>query len=363
MSKTSPKAAAGALKSHWMIYGANGYSAQLAIEKAVAQGQSPILAGRNQAAIEALATQHGLEMRVFDLTDVAQVATHLADVKLVSNCAGPFSATAEPMMRACIEAGTHYTDITGEISVFDTAQALDAQAKEAGVVLCPGVGFDVIPTDCMAGYLHDAMPDATHLTLAFAGNMSVSPGTAKTSVEALGEGMKIRVGGKMVSVGRGYKMRQIDYGNGPVLSSVIPWGDLSTAYWQTKIPNIRVYTSHSGGRMGVYLFPVVKYLLKLKFLQNFAKKKIEQSVTGPSQAERDSSDTLVWGEVENASGKTLSATVRVPNGYTVTRDGILMTAKYLTGYNGDGGCLTPAQMLGPELAEQLPGAGKITANA
>ena len=98
-------------------------------------------------------------------------------------------------------------------------------------------------------------------------------------------------------------------------------------------------------------------------LQNFAKKKIEQSVTGPSQAERDSSDTLVWGEVENASGKTLSATLRVPNGYTVTRDGILMTAKYLTGYNGDGGCLTPAQMLGPELAEQLPGAGKITANA
>lgn len=363
MSKASAKAASGAMKSHWMIYGANGYSAQLAIEKAVAQGLTPILAGRNQAVIEALAARHGLEMRVFDLTDVAQVAAQLADVKLVSNCAGPFSATAEPMMRACIEAGTHYTDITGEIGVFDSAQALDGEAKQAGVVLCPGVGFDVIPTDCMAGYLHEAMPDATHLTLAFAGNMSVSPGTAKTSVEALGEGMKIRVDGKMVSVGRGYKMRQIDYGEGAVLSSVIPWGDLSTAYWQTKIPNISVYTAHSGGRMGVYLFPVVKYLLKLKVLQNFAKKKIEKSVTGPTEAERNKSDTLVWGEVQNASGKTMSASLRVPNGYTVTRDGILMTAKYLTGYNGDGGCLTPAQMLGHTLAEQLPGAGKITLGA
>ena len=347
------------IKTQWLIYGANGYSAQLAIEKAVSKGLSPILAGRNKAAIEAIADKHGLQTRIFDLRDIDHVAEQLADVKMVSHCAGPFSATAEQMMRACIKAATHYTDITGEISVFDTAQALSHEAAQAGVILCPGVGFDVIPTDCVSGALYEEMPDATHLTLAFAGNASLSQGTAKTSVELLGEGMKIRRDGKMVTVGRGYKMRNIDYGDGPIVSSVIPWGDLSTAFYQTKIPNIAVYTQHSGGRLGVYLFPLVKYFLKMKFVQNIAKGKIEKSVAGPTQQERDSSDTLVWGEVSNAAGSTKVARLRVPNGYTVTMDGILITSAYLMGYNGPGGCFTPSQMMGVSLAEKLPGASSI----
>ncbi len=358
-SKAKAGSASGPLKSKWMIYGANGYSAQLALEKAVASKLKPIVAGRNKDLVEQIAAKYGLEARIFDLSNIDHIAAQLEDVKMVSHCAGPFSATAVPMMKACIQAGTHYTDITGEVAVFDSAQALHAQAEAAGVVLCPGVGFDVIPTDCVAGVLYETMPDATHLILGFAGNASLSQGTAKTSVEALGEGMKIRLNGKMVTVGRGYKMRDIDYGNGVISSSVIPWGDLSTAYWQTKIPNIMVYTAHSGGRLGVYLFPIIKYLLKLKFVQNYAKKKIEQSVAGPTQQERDSSDTYVWGEVTNAAGKKTVARLRVPNGYTVTMDGIIMTSRHLMGYNGAGGCLTPAQMLGNRFAEKLPGAGKI----
>ena len=348
------------LKSQWMIYGANGYSAQLAAEKAVTQGLTPILAGRNKAVIQAIADRLGLEARIFDLSDIQAVAKQGADVKVVSHCAGPVSATAKAMMQACIEAGTHYTDITGEISVFEMAQEMNEQAARADIVLCPGVGFDVIPTDCMANYLQQAMPDATELNLAFSGNMSMSPGTAKTTVEGLSEGMKVRRDGKLVSVGRGYRMRDIDYGDGAKLSSVIPWGDISTSYWQTKIPNISVYTPHSGGKLGVYLFPVIKTLLKSNFIQNFAKKKIEEKVTGPDLSQRESGMTHVWGEVKNPSGKTIAARITVPNGYTVTMDGILMTAKYLMGYNGDGGCYTPSQIMGSELAEQLPGASKFT---
>ena len=78
------------MTSNWMIYGANGYSAQLAVEKAVTQGRRPILAGRNAAAIQPLAQAHGLESRIFSLEDVDQVIAHLEDVKVVSNCAGPY---------------------------------------------------------------------------------------------------------------------------------------------------------------------------------------------------------------------------------------------------------------------------------
>jgi len=256
-------------------------------------------------------------------------------------------------------AGTHYTDITGEMEVFDKAQSLDQTAKDKGVVLCNGVGFDVIPTDCVANRLNQALSDATHLTMGFHGNMSLSPGTAKTIVEGLCQGMKVRRNGKLISVGRGFEMRNVDFGKGDRLASVIPWGDLSTAYWQTGIPNITIYTPFKGSKMSIYLFPIIKNLMKIKPLQRFIKKKIEQKVKGPNEKERASCDTYVWGEVKNNAGKTVTARVKVPNGYTVTMDGIILIAKFLLDYDGPGGCLTPSQLMGGNLVEKLPGATEM----
>ena len=345
------------MKNEWMIYGANGYSAQLAAEKAVKQGLKPILAGRNKSAVEAVASKLGLESRIFSLDSVDEVAKQLADIKVVSLCAGPFSATGMVMMQACIKAGTHYTDITGEIPVFEFSQSKDLEAKRAKVVLCNGVGFDIIPTDCLANRLQQELPDATHLTMGFDGEFGVSPGTAKTMVETIGEGMKVRRNGELVSVGRGFEMRKIDYGKGEErLSSVIPWGDLSTAYWQTKIPNISIYMPFKGPKFSIYIFPLIKSLMKIKAVQNFAKKKIDAKVSGPNEKTRDADETYLWGEVKNAAGKTVTARIKTLNGYTVTMDGIITTAKFLLEYEGEGGCLTPSQLMGSDLVEQLPGA-------
>src|SRR3546814_3482070 len=119
---------------------------------------------------------------------------------LVLHCAGPFSATSAPMIEACLQAKAHYLDITGEISVFEHAQTQDARAKAAGIVVCPGVGFDVIPTDCVAAALKAALPDATHLALGFDSRSGFSPGTAKTSVEGLAQGGKVRENGHIRAV-------------------------------------------------------------------------------------------------------------------------------------------------------------------
>jgi short subunit dehydrogenase-like uncharacterized protein len=62
------------------------------------------------------------------------------------------------MMAACLAMHAHYLDITGEISVFEHARTLDPAARGAGVVICSGVGFDVIPTDCVAATLKAALP-------------------------------------------------------------------------------------------------------------------------------------------------------------------------------------------------------------
>jgi short subunit dehydrogenase-like uncharacterized protein len=347
------------MKSQWMIYGANGYSAQLAIEKAVEQGKIPILAGRNQAEIEALGKKFDLPVRVFDLSNIDKVAEQLADVIVVSHCAGPFSATAEPMMKACIKAGTHYTDITGEGPVFRITQSFHEQAKKAGVVLMSGAGFDVIPTDCLANFLHQQLPDATDLVLGFDGNMAFCPGTSKTMMENLYKGMAVRRKGKIKFVGRGFEMRTIDFGRDPKLSSVIPWGDLETAHWQSNIPNISVYLPFTGSKLEIMLFPLLKLVLSIPFVRKRAID-IAGRTRGPSAEKRGNNCIHVWGEIKNSSGKVVTTGIEVQDGYTVTMDGIIMSADYLRNYQGEGGCYTPSQLMGNTLAEPLPGAGSFS---
>jgi len=118
-----------------LVYGANGYTGQLIVEECVRRGLQPVLAG----------------------------------IMVVVHAAGPFFRTSAPMVRACLAAEVHCLDITGEIAVFEACCARREDAKQAGVVIMPGLGFDVVPTDCLAARLADRLPDAQRLELAFAG--------------------------------------------------------------------------------------------------------------------------------------------------------------------------------------------------
>src|SRR3954467_15798150 len=151
----------------WMIYGANGYTGELVAREAVRKGLSPILAGRNAEAVGRLARELGLQSRAFSLDDPQGTAAELQGVEAVLHCAGPFVHTSAPMVDACLATGAHYLDITGEIAVFESILARGEEARKATVALLPGVGFDVVPSDCLAARLAAALPDATDLVLAF----------------------------------------------------------------------------------------------------------------------------------------------------------------------------------------------------
>src|SRR5205823_3031807 len=107
----------------------------------------------------------------------------LREVQVVLHCAGPFSRTAKPMADGCLRNRVHYLDITGEIGVFESLAARDGEAKSAGVMLMPGVGFDVVPSDCLAAHLNRRLPSATKLTLAIQGQSRLSRGTLTTMLE------------------------------------------------------------------------------------------------------------------------------------------------------------------------------------
>lgn len=348
------------MKTEWLIYGANGYSAKLAIERATKDGLKPILAGRNEPKIQRLAEEYGLSYRAFDLSDAQVVARNLEDVKVVSHCAGPFSETAAVMMAACIHTGTHYTDITGEIDVFLHGQALGNQAKAAGVVLMPGVGLDIIPTDCLAAKLVERLPDSTSLTLGLdGGGPQFSPGTAKTAVSVVAEGMKILRNGELKTVPRTFEMRRIDFGNGEKMAGVVPWGDLGTIEYHTGIQNLTVYMPTEVTPAQRVIFPIVQRIMRLPIARNFMRKRIESKVAGPDEQERASSPTYIWGEAVNDAGQRVTARLKTPNGYEFTGNSIIHTAQSLMAYEGDGGFYTPAQFLGADAIEQFPGVSQI----
>lgn len=344
----------------WMIYGANGYTGELIAREAARRGLTPVLAGRRRESVEAPAHALGLEARAFGLDDAAALAAQIQGHALVLNCAGPFSATAAPMIEACLRERAHYLDITGEIAVFDHAQSLDARARDAGVVLCPGVGFDVIPTDCVAAALKAALPDATHLALGFDSRSGFSPGTAKTSVEGLAQGGKVRRGGKIVTVPLAYAVRRIDFGDGEKDAMTIPWGDVSTAYHTTGIPDIEVFIPGSprmiaSARRANWVRP----LLGLAWVQKLIKAHIARTVKGPSEEKREQMPTFVWGEATNARGEKKTARIRTANGYSLTITGSLAVVEHLMTARATGGAYTPARLVGADLVTRLPGSGPL----
>lgn len=345
----------------WMIYGANGYTGELIAREARKRGHQPVVAGRSTAKIESLGRELGLETRAFALDDTAALLRGLEGIGLVLHCAGPFSATAKPMIDACIQAGVHYLDITGEIAVFEYAQAQSEAARKAGVVVCPGVGFDVIPTDCVAAALKAALPDATHLALGFDSRSGFSPGTAKTSVEGLAQGGKVRRDGRIVQVPLAYSVRRIDFGDGEKLAMTIPWGDVSTAWYTTGIPNIEVYLPGSPSMIAnAKRANAFRWLIGLAPVQGFIKRRIEKTVKGPDEMLREKLPTHVWGEARNSRGVVRTARVKTSNGYSLTITGSLAVVEHLLQNEKPGGSYTPSRLVDAELVTRLPGSGSIS---
>ncbi len=349
------------MKTRWMIYGANGYTGSLVAEAARKQGLEPVLAGRRASAVEAVAKGTGFEARSFNLFDTAAAREALRDIAVVANCAGPFSATSGPMISAWLAAGAHYADITGEVAVFEAARSRDGEAREAGCIVCPGVGFDVIPTDCLAAVLAETLPEATHLALGFATDSPVSRGTAKTVVEGLRTGCLVREAGRLVTVPLGSRARRIDFGRGRRHAVVIPWGDVSTAFTTTGIPNIEVYLAVPwGASLGMRLAESLRGWLASQGPQAWLQRRIERSVRGPDEARRARTRTWVWGEARDATGRTITARVETANAYDVTVEGVLLAARNLLAHPGPGGYRTPSQLLGHRCIESIPGTGRIT---
>jgi short subunit dehydrogenase-like uncharacterized protein len=349
----------------WMIYGANGYTGELAAREAVRKGLTPILAGRNAEAVGRLAGELGLQSRAFSLGDAQGTAAELYGVKAVLHCAGPFLHTSAPMVAACLATGAHYLDITGEIPVFERILSQGEAARRAGVALLPGVGFDVVPSDCLAARLARALPGAAELVLAFYNEGGgFSPGTLKTMIESLPHAGAIRKDGRIVPVPVAWDAREIDFGGraGKRWTMTIPWGDVSTAYHSTGIPNIRVYsgTPPAAIRRMKRLAPFLP-LAGWGPVKRLAQKWVEKKVTGPSEQMRETGRVYLWGEAKDAAGRTVTSTIETPEGYHFTAVSAVESVVRLLAGRVQPGAWTPSKAFGADFVTELPGvvAGEV----
>lgn len=340
----------------WILYGANGYTGELIARAASRGGWRPTLAGRNEQQVTRLAAELGCPSRMFALTSAATILQQLRGARLVLNCAGPFSATAVPLLEACLSTGVSYLDITGEIAVIEAAAARDERAKQAGVVLIPAVGFDVVPSDCLAALLAARLPSATRLLLAFAGSGDLSPGSAKTLLDYLPQGGCVRINGRITRVPLAWKTRDVPLAGGKKSAVTIPWGDVASAYYSTGIGNIEVYTPVADRQLRLlrrwgWLLP----LLRLGPLRRYAERRIQRTVRGPTAGDRAAGRASFWGRVEDDAGQSCEATLTTPSAYELTVLTALASVECVLAGSIPAGFHTPSRAFGREFILSIPG--------
>ncbi len=339
-----------------VLYGAYGFTGRLITAELLKIGIRPVLAGRNDQKLSAMSAETGLSYKTVSLDDPDALRTLLMPATLVIHAAGPFSSTARPMIEACLATSTHYVDITGEYKVYEYARSLDSKALDSGVMLMPGAGFDVVPSDCLAVHLKNLLPDATSLTLAFTSrHTSPSRGTAKTMLEGATEGQKYRRDGKLLSRPLGTSVREVDFGDFTQLCTGISWGDISTAYASTGIPDIEVFTGSSKRQirkmrwMGRFSF-----LLKIPLVMRYMKKQVGKMPEGPDEHKRRKGESWLWGEVSDGS-VSVEARLKTPGGYVLTALTTTDIARNILDDHFKPGFQTPALVYGDSFITTVPG--------
>lgn len=344
------------MKDKLLIYGANGYTGKLIINEALKKKIKPILAGRTETKIQPLAEQYGLEYRVFALEETEKLEAALQDIKVVLHCAGPFMYTCKPMLQACLNTKTHYLDITGEYQIFEFCASRNDEAKQSGIMVMPGTGFDVVPSDCLAMHLKKSLPSAIDLKLAFASlGGGFSRGTAKTMVEGLGFGGIVRIDHKLTTVPNAYLNKNIDFTDFKTLAVTIPWGDLSTAYISTGIPNIEVYMGVTPALLKqMQRSNYLGWLFRMRWVKNFLQKQIDKRKPGPSDKQLEEGKSYFWGRVADNAGNVKAAILKTPNGYKLTALTAVNIAKKVLENNFKTGYQTPSTAYTEKLILEIP---------
>ena len=345
-------------KPRFLLYGAYGYTGRLAAELAVAKRFDVVLAGRNKGALAELGDRLRLPTRVVRLEDAERLSEALKDISCVVHMAGPFATASTPMLNACLATKTNYVDITGEIEVFESLWSRKEEIKRGGITAVPGAGFDVVPTDCLAGYVAGKLERTASLVIALRGLESASQGTLRTAIRQVSKPVLCRRKGAIVPL-EDKSPRCINFGTGDEPCLPVSWGDVATAFHSTGVGNVTVYLRRtkllqlaegSGKLFGSSL--------QSRTAQNLLASMVRRFPEGPSPAERHRHRSTIWAEASDTAGKSTKATLSTPDAYDFAANSALEIASRIVSLPVPLGLVTPFQAFGANFVLSLPGCAR-----
>jgi len=144
-----------------IIFGATGFTGQFVVEEVARTAvEDPIkwaVAGRSKDKLQQTLSDASKEVKM-DLNGVTKIEADVSDessllamcqqARLIINCVGPYRFFGEQVVKACIEAGTHHVDISGEPQFLELMQLqYFKQAQDKGIYIVGACGWDSIPCD------------------------------------------------------------------------------------------------------------------------------------------------------------------------------------------------------------------------
>jgi short subunit dehydrogenase-like uncharacterized protein len=344
----------------FLLYGATGYTGELIARRCLSLGLRPVLSGRNAIAVGTLANELNFEHRIASVDNAKALVAALSSIpesnRVVLNCAGPFSQTAKQVADACLRNGAHYLDITGEIAMFELMARKGKEAEKLGLMLLPGTGFDVVPSDCLAAYVARRIPCATNLVIAIQGVGSISRGTAFTSIQNIGNGGAVRRNGEIVRVPSAWKSRKVVFSGKPVEVTTMPWGDVATAFYSTGIPDIEVYMMIPDAMRNVLRYgrPLLPMLARQP-INGWLQSRVRSGSPGPDEQARERGKSRFWAEASDGKGNKFAARLFAPEGYELTVRTAIECVRRVLGGMSSPGFRTPSLAFGPDLVLAIDG--------
>ena len=338
-----------------IVYGAYGQIGQAVINELVNKGVAPLLAGRDEKKLIALASRTNLPYLCFNLINNRTIEKHLQSTELFLNCAGSLVDNPEPAVRAAIAQNCHYLDVGGQFSTLSNLQALKSLASQNHSVICAGIGAECIPGECLAGSIKHNLTSLASLEVAYDIDHKFSAGSIKSTIQRLTRGnIEIRNGhpnAAPYTIGA----RQVLFRNRKKRVSQVPTGDLIAINSSTGCPNVKSYFATS--KQFIPLLQLLNWLPGVFRTQPLFKAIDRLFLNSTYKA---SSQSHVWARGTSENGRTMTARVSTPDIYRFTVDAAVHIALYLLKHERSGGVYTPAQLMTWKLIENLPNCGKIT---
>ena len=351
----------GLMDNEVTVLGATGYTGQLVVEELQRLRIPFDIAGRSATKLAQLQQRLGLGDDVNQIVaDPTQPSTlpnlFQKNTRVLVNCAGPFTRLGEPVVRAAVQAGVHYLDITGEqgfmARVFDQYD-LAAQLKNCALI--PACGVEYALSNWLAALAaQDLEPLDSILTATNTTGIQTTSGTQLSLLRVLAEAGIGWENGRRVRRLAGSQSRSLKFPSGTYTGVWSPFGETITLPRQFQVKNVGCYMTMPAPfavslRVFAPLVPITSQLMSGFF------ERVLKSGKGPSPTDRSSGRWEILAQAESSRGKR-SAILTGNDAYGLTAHIIgYAVGKLLSSEFKGKGALGPAQAFEPRAALEYLG--------